>query len=376
MASALMLLANPYRPDPRVRLEARALADMGHRVTVLAWSRESGRRESSEEDGARIVRVGPACPVRSAARMIVRLPRFWLAALAASRDMRFDLVHSHDLDTLPAGLLIGRLRDRPVLYDAHELYAAMVKDDVGPLYAPIRMLESCLVRRADSVVTVSEALAEELGRVRDERPRIVMTSPDAKPLSDAERMAVRERHGLTGFVLSYLGSLEPGRFVEELLDAFGPDDGVTVLVAGTGSLEERVRRAALAPHVRNAGSVPAEEALRLTAASDLVVAMMDPSNPNNIVGTPGKILNSMALARPYVTSAGLRIADLTDRIGSGLVVPYDRGALRRTVLEAAKDPGRLGEMGRRGRAHFEAHMSWSRSGTELREAYDRLLGAR
>lgn len=42
MASTLMLLANPYRPDPRVRIEAKALADAGHRVTILAWSRDTG----------------------------------------------------------------------------------------------------------------------------------------------------------------------------------------------------------------------------------------------------------------------------------------------------------------------------------------------
>jgi glycosyltransferase involved in cell wall biosynthesis len=375
MASTLMLLANPYRPDPRVRIEAKALADAGHRVTILAWSRDTGDAGSAKDGAVEIVRIGPPCPFRSVAKMLVRLPRYWLSVLDASKRMEFDIVHSHDLDTLPAGLMIGWLRDKPVLYDAHELYAAMVKDDVGPMFRPLQMLESCLVRRADAVVTVSDALARELSKGRTEKPSIVMTSPDIAPLSDAEVKAVRERYGLTGFVVSYLGSLEPGRFVEDLLDAFTPEDGVTVLVAGKGSLEEKVRRSTSRSHVKYVGAVSTDEALRLTAASDLVTAMMDPANPNNVVGTPGKILNSMALAKPYITTQGLDIAEMTGQVGSGITVAYDRTPFREAVLRSKQDPKGLVEMGRRGREHFASHMSWAKSRGELLEAYDRLLGA-
>ncbi len=376
MASTLMLLANPYRPDPRVRIEAKALADAGHKVTILAWSRDTGMAGTDSDGAVAITRVGPACPFRSAAKMLARLPMYWFAALKKSRDMDFDVVHSHDLDTLPAGLLIGRLRSRPVLYDAHELYAAMVKDDVGAMFRPLQMLESCLVRRADAVITVSDTLADNLSKGRRERARVVMTSPDASPMSEADVNAVRDRYGLSGFVVSYLGSLEPGRFVEQLLEAFSPEDGVTVLVAGKGSLEEKVRQASGGGHVRYLGAVPADEALRLTAASDIVTAMMDPSNPNNVVGTPGKILNSMALARPYVTTKGLRIAELTQSKGTGLVTEYDRSAFREAVLRAKRDPKELLEMGRRGRELFTSDMSWDKSRRELLEAYDSLLGAR
>ncbi|HIJ17024.1 MAG TPA: glycosyltransferase family 4 protein [Thermoplasmata archaeon] len=375
MASTLMLLANPYRPDPRVRIEAKALADAGHSVTVLAWSRDTGDAGSAKDGAVEIVRVGPLCPFRSAAKMIMRLPMYWLSALRTSGSMEFDIIHSHDLDTLPAGLMIGWLRDKPVLYDAHELYAAMVKDDVGPMFRPLQMLESCLVRRADAVVTVSDTLAHELSKGRTERPSVVMTSPDIAPLSDAEVKAVRERYGLTGFVVSYLGSLEPGRFVEDLLDAFTPEDGVTVLVAGKGSLEKKVRESTGRSQVKYVGAVSTDEALRLTAASDLVTAMMDPANPNNVVGTPGKILNSMALAKPYITTQGLDIAEMTGRVGSGIVVAYDRARFREAVLRSKQDPKGVAEMGRRGREHFASHMSWAKSRGELLEAYDRLLGA-
>lgn len=371
-----MLLANPYRPDPRVQIEAQALAGAGHDVTVLAWSRDDGRAGSLKDGKVRVVRMGPMCPFRSFSRMMLGLPRFWLSAMKASRSTSFDIVHCHDLDTLPAGLLIGRMRGKPVLYDAHELYAAMVEEDVGPLAAPLQALESCLARRADAVITVNETLAREISGWGVERPRIVTTSPDISPLPEDEVARVREQYGLDGFVLAYLGSLEPERFVGELLDAFTPEDGVTVLVAGKGSLEGRVKEQVAKGHVKYVGSVPTDEALRLTAASDLVTAMVDPSIQHNIIGMPGKILNAMALRRPYITARGLEVAARTEGAGSGIVCEYDRDAFREAVLSAKEDPAGLLEMGRRGREHFDAHLSWARSMKELQEAYARLLGAR
>ncbi|MBU1159244.1 MAG: glycosyltransferase family 4 protein [Candidatus Thermoplasmatota archaeon] len=375
MASTLMLLANPYRPDPRVRIEARTLVAAGYRVQVLAWGRDTGKTEMTDEEGIEIIRVGPVCPFRSAWRMVSSLPRYWMAALRASRSLQFDLIHSHDLDTLPLGLCISRLTGKPLIYDGHELYSAMVKDEVGPMYRPLSMLEHLLVKQADSVVTVSETLAGILSRGRGDNARIVRTSPEATPVSAEEIVSIRAKYGIGGFVLGYLGSLEPGRFVEELAEAFAPEDGVTVLIAGSGSLQDRVKDAAKQrSNVVYIGSVSAEEALRLTAASDLVAAMMDHRNPNNVIGTPGKILNSMALAKPVVTNEGLEIARLVESVGCGVVTRYNRDDFRRSVLESMKDPARLKGMGEKGKNHFDKHLSWSKSRDELLAVYRLLLG--
>jgi len=372
-----MLLANSYRPDPRVRLEAKALIDSGIKVTVLAWSRDTGLPTSQSEEGIEIVRVGPRCAFRSPSEMISRLPRYWLAALRKSRELQFDVVHSHDLDTLPLGLLVSAISGKPLLYDSHELYSAMVKDDVGPMYVSVAVFERLIVRCPDAVITVNETLARKLSWGRRRKARVVMTSQDVSSVDSFDHETTRKKYGLEGFVISYLGSLEPGRFVEEMIRAFTPEDGVTVLVAGRGSLERTIKEAAeSSPHVRFLGQVDAEEALRLTAASDMVSAMMDPSNPNNVVGTPGKVLNSMALGRPIITTEGLDIGELVRKVGCGLVVPYERSAFREAVRIAKIAPGNLEHMGSLGRQYHGSNMSWEKSREELLEAYNSLPGAR
>ena len=370
MPSTLMLLSNPHRPDPRVLLEARALKGAGYEVNLIAWDREASRAPEADEDGIHVLRLGPRCPSRSARRILGRLPRFWMRALRASRTVRFDVVHAHDFDTLPLGMTISRLSGRPLIYDAHELYAKMVENEVGPLSKLVWLWEKRCARMAEEVITVSDALAAELSVGRKEKARVVATSQDPSVVKGADVQKIKDKYGLKGFVVSYLGSLEPGRFIEEFMSSFKPEDKVTLLIGGSGTLEPQVvKEAQRNPALMFIGPVDADEALRLTWASDLVLAMMDSSNPNNVVGTPGKIINAMAVGRPMVTTRGLDIAKRVEGAGCGIVIPYSRPAFIEAVLKAAADPKVLADMGRKGLELYQKDYSWNKARDALLTAY-------
>ncbi len=375
MPSTLMLLSNPYRPDPRVLLEARALKSAGIRVRLAAWDREGTWPESETRPEAEIVRVGPKCPTRAAMRVATRLPRFWFRALSKTKGADFDVVHANDFDTLPLGIMISRLRRKPLLYDAHELYAKMIEAEAGPFSRLVWMLERRCVRTPDQVITVSGSLASELEKHRGSKVHVVTTSQDPSEVVKGDREAERARLGLRGFVISYLGALEPGRFVEELVTSFTPADKVSVLVAGHGTLDPVVIQAAKNnPSVRFIGRVDSDEALRLTWASDITLAMMDPTNPNNLLGTPGKIINSLGVGRPVITTKGLQIGERIETAGAGIVIPFDRAKFVEAILNAAANPMDLEEMGRKGRQLYEDEFSSERSREELLSVYRSLLG--
>jgi len=369
-----MLLTYPYRPDPRVFREARSLIRHGVDVSLIAWDREGGRPSGAVEDGIHIVRVGPRCPYRSPLRVAGRLPRFWLNALLASRGIRFDVIHAHDFDTLPLALLLSRLRGAPVLYDAHEIYSNMVAKDIGALSKVLWSLERRLARAADELITVNETLAEMLSQGRKRPARIVTNSPDTGALDGADIRQVRDRYGLRGFVVSYLGSLEPGRFVEELIGSMEPGAGVTLAIGGDGTLRATVEAAASKnSRIRFLGTLDTDEALRVVHASDLVVAMLDPTNPNYRASTPVKVLDAMACGRAVVTTEGLDISGRLRKVGCAFVIPYDKGAFRDTLAAAQADPKLLAAMGRKGKEYFERELSWTRSRDELLGAYKALV---
>jgi glycosyltransferase involved in cell wall biosynthesis len=373
MASTLMLLSNPYRPDPRVLREARALTEAGTRVRLIAWDREGGRPETSTEEGVEVTRLGPRSSYRSLWKVGQGLVRFWLRALRIARDVDFDVVHCHDFDTLPLGLLLSKLHGKPVILDAHDIYSLMVVGESALTARVLWPLERWMTSRASKLIATNEAMASMLLGARADEAVIVRNSPDRSVLSGHEPDETRLRHGLTGFVVSYFGSLEPGRGVEELVSSFSPSEGITVVIGGSGTLRPHVERAASDnPAVRFVGTVDADEVLRMTEASDIIPAMYDPSNPKYKVCTPIKVLEAMACGRPMVTARGLDISEVVERVGCGFVIDYGREELALTIRKASK--AKLDEMGRRGREYFEKNLAWGPSKAALLGVYRALLG--
>ena len=375
MVSSLMLLTNPYRPDPRVLREARALLEAGHSVTLIAWDRDAAAFAETSEEGVRVIRTGPKAPFRSPLRVFIGLARFWIRALLIARRLEFDTVHSHDFDTLPLGLLLSRVRRKPLLYDAHELYSNMIGKDVRAISRFLWPFERRLSRCADEVITVNELLAGILSEGRRAPARLVRNSPDLSVMTPERVSAVRERYGLKGFLISYLGSLEPGRSVEELASSFSPDQGIMVVIGGSGTLQRAVEDlAAKNDCVAFVGRVDTDDALSITSLSDLVPAVHDPSNINYRRGTPIKVLEAMACGRAVITSKGLDISEIVEDAGCGLVIDYGREHLAEAVVRASMEPERLAEMGRRGAAYYKKHLSWERSKEALLDAYRALEG--
>ena len=375
MASTLMLLSNPHRPDPRVLREARALIEAGIGVRLIAWDREGGRPAQAVEDGVEVFRLGPRSAYRSFSQVVPGLLRFWARAARTARKLEFDIVHCHDFDTLPLGLMVAKLSGKPLILDAHDIYSLMV---VGESPAVGRMLwpvERWLASRADRLITTNETMGEMLSGGSDVTPTIVRNSPDISVLSGHSREDTRRRHGLTGFVVSYFGSLEPGRAVEELADAFSPEEGITVVIGGSGTLRPSVERAAKDnPAVRFLGSIDTDEVLRITDASDIIPVMYDPSNPKYRICTPIKVLEAMACGRPMMTTKGLDISETVESVGCGIVIPYGKEELVKALRQAARSPERLTEMGGRGRKYFDRNLGWESSKAALAGAYRALLG--
>src|SRR6185312_5089243 len=155
----LMLLTNAYDPDPRVRQEALALIGMGCRVRILAWDRDLKSPASQTMEGVEVERVFlPSKHGRGATQMFF-YAGLYLKMLWRGLRTRFDAVHCHDLDTLPLGYALGKLKRKPIVYDAHESFPDMLADSVNAsLRRLLVRLENFFIRRIDLLITVGEKL--------------------------------------------------------------------------------------------------------------------------------------------------------------------------------------------------------------------------
>ena len=157
--TVLMLLTNTYDPDPRVRQEALALIRMGCRVVLIGWDRDLKSVPKECMDGVEVERVFVASTHGRGAGQLFFYILVYLKMLWRGLRTSFDSVHCHDLDTLPLGFVLGKLKRKPIVYDAHESFTDMLEGSVPPaVQRGLTVLENFLIRRVNLLITVGEKL--------------------------------------------------------------------------------------------------------------------------------------------------------------------------------------------------------------------------
>ena len=393
-------------PEPVVHDTAASLRALGHEVVLLAWDRDARHPLRSATEWGRIERYRRACPLNDARAFATALPRFYLWTLRRLLTLRRAplVLHFHDLDTLPLGVAAARLLRRPLVYDCHENYPALVRGAVSDDVAQrLHRLEARLLRSCDGVLAAGPQGYARLGAMlRDgqgapfaatlEQALAVLRRPDGDfrrgrltLLGNLKRLEVFDAPGDAprklpdGFRLLYIGVLErhPSRGILETALAVERMAGVHFIVGGFGTLAPRLER--LVRRLRhtlflgpvNPGDIPA-----LTKAADAVLLALDPANLNNRLSVPNKLFEAMAAGIPVIACHELLAGQLVEAEGCGVTFAWgDWRGLRAVVARLRDDPQARQAMGRRGRALAESRFNWGVCEERLGALYGRVMGA-
>ncbi len=380
MSAIVMLLDNAFRPDPRVANEARALAEAGYAVTILAWDREGGRPRCESWHGVRVQRLGPRSRHGRGTAQILYLAVFWWHCLRWLVGREVDAVHCHDFDTLPAGWLAAAAKRCRLVYDAHESYADMLGANVAPwVKGAVAWVERLLCRRADAALTVGSLLAAELGRRGARRTWVVgnWKRLDAFAVEPAVVAARRHAIGLNGsrgpapcLLVTYIGWLNADRGIEPLLEAVARCEGVALVVGGDGPSAPAVRRAAdRCDRIRYLGFVEPADIPLYTAMADVVYYGLDATNVNARYSAPNKLFEALAAGRAVVCNAIGEIGRIVREEGCGVAVEeLARDALA-AALDELRQPGRLAACQARAREAGRQRYNWARAERQLLGLY-------
>ena len=255
---------------------------------------------------------------------------------------RADLVHAH---WLAAGAICVLAR-RPFVLTLHGSGTAGRFADLE-LARRFPRFVRWIVRRARTVICVSEALAEAARRCGG---RDVRTIPNGVRLPAALGEEAEPEEVL------FAGRLSAEKGIPELLAA---TEGLNLVVAGDGPLRHLVPDAL--------GFVPHDELERLYARAAVVVL------PSYREGLPLCVLEAMAYGRPVVASAVGGIPELVeDGVTGYLVEPGDVAGLRAAIERLLADPALRRRMGRAARARVAERCSWDRVTTATLDAYGAL----
>lgn len=372
----LMLLSNPFRPDPRVHKEAKTLTNAGYKVTILCWDRTGKHPKKEMVDGIEIIRTGPVYTGRALGKFSLMLARFWMKAFSHARKIRPDIIHTHDFDTLPLGFDISKFHGARLIYDAHEIYSAMLGPDGQDtrLGRCIDAFEGFLMRRADHVITVNERIAQLL-KNKGARVSAVTNCPPLEHQQTPSSQSLRQRFDLSDdFVILYIGVLEPDRFLEESIKAISTIDGVKLVIGGFGSLEKGLIELSRGnENIKLIGPVDPNLVGLYTSECDLIMCVFDPRhNLNNKHGSPNKVFEAMAASKPVLVTKGTFAAELIGREKCGVAIDYDIESFLHSITQLMGSPEIAKTLGQNARKAAEERHNWEAVSKTLLDVYDSL----
>jgi glycosyltransferase involved in cell wall biosynthesis len=369
----LMIVTNPFTHDPRVYNEAKSLVNNGNKVVVLAWDKKKEFPEQEIIDGIEVYRIYNSTIMYIIPYDLFRMYFWWKTAYKEALELyeksHFDVIHCHDLDTLPIGIRLKKKLGLPLIYDAHEIWGYMLKKDLPKLFSYYYLKkEKRLITNPDLIITVNEPLKNYFESITNVKVNIIM---NCKFLEN--KNYVPPKNDL--FSLLYIGYLSKSRFLIELVEIISKLPNIHLTIGGSGktkyvnALENKCEKI---KNVDFIGKVPMEKVIPMTKKSDLIICMTSPDDPNNSRATGNKQFEAMVSGRPIICTKGTYPGILTEKLNCGLVAEFNKKSLKDAIVKLINNPKLCKELGKNALNAAIEKYNWKKQEEILFDIYGKI----
>jgi glycosyltransferase involved in cell wall biosynthesis len=292
-----------------------------------------------------------------------------------------DVYHAHDLPMLRPVVIAASRGRAKIIYDAHELYP-----EIATLQSSqkrrLSRIESKYIRKADTVITVNEFIAEEMARrYRCAKPAVIYNtttrpsglSLEARPdlLREDLKISLKQR------IVLYHGWMAPHRGLQHLvLAARSLRKDVTIVLMGYGEfrkeLEALSNKYSIGDQVLFRDAVPQEMLLLYAASADAGIIPYQPIDLNNYYCSPNKLFDFIMAGVPLIVNDLPFLRKVVSSYEIGLVAPLDSPAACAHAIETFfEDAERLHHF-RQNLLKMRESFSWEAEEAKLKAIYNSL----
>lgn len=299
--------------------------------------------------------------------LLEEISNYEAVASVIAHSTEFDIIHSHDWLTYPAGIFAKRISGKPFVIHVHATDYDRSRGQVNP---DVYRIEKEGMDSADHIITVSDLTRRTVIEKYHQHPDKVTTVHNAvEPLDFVDELTKTPRKEK---IVTFLGRITmqkgPEYFVEVAAKVLSKTKGVRFVMAGSGDMMEQMIRLAAQKGIADkfyfTGFLKGRQVYDMLAESD-VYMMPSVSEPFGI--SP---LEAMQCGTPSIISKQSGCAEI---LNHAIKTDYwDIDAMADYIHAIVKYPAMYNALRTNGLAEID-EIRWEYAGNKVRAIYNMLL---
>lgn len=286
------------------------------------------------------------------------------------RSMDFDIIHSHDWLTYPAGVHAKYVSGKPLVIHVHATDFDRSRGNVNPVVYDI---EKAGMDYADHIITVSDLTRETVINRYHIDPAKVTTVHNAVEPLDESIQALQSRNQTKDKVVTFLGRITmqkgPEYFVEAAYRVLQRTKNVRFVMAGSGDMMNKMIRHVAYRNISDkfhfTGFLKGQEVYEMLKSSDVYI-MPSVSEPFGI--SP---LEAMQVGVPTIISKQSGCAEILD---NAIKIDYwDIDAMADAIYSIITYPSMYKFLKEEGKKEVD-EIKWEYAALKVRRVYEKVLG--
>lgn len=211
----------------------------------------------------------------------------------------FNILLSNDVDTIVPNLLVSKIKNKPLVYDSHELFSEVPELISRPVRKKVwKMVEYFCLPKLNFSYTVSDSIADYYKTNHGIQMSVIRNFPLKKPVSNNKQPNKRK-------IIIYQGAVNKDRGIELMILSMSYVDA-TLIIVGNGDEINRLKDLAkennLEDKVSFMGHVNFNKLHEITQSADLGLSFEEDSCLAYRYSLPNKIFDYINAEIPVLVS--------------------------------------------------------------------------
>ena len=261
---------------------------------------------------------------------------------------RTDILLSNDTDTLVSNFLASKIRCKPLVFDAHEMFPEVPElVNRGFVKQFWTKIENWIFPKLKHSYTVCQSIADIYKDKYSIEMKVVRNIPFAITENITSDNSIKEKNEFKGknelfpehndrYILLYQGAVNLGRGIEWVINTMPFLDEYVFYIAGDGDkmqeMQKQVTEMGISDRVKFLGRIPFEKLPAYTACADIGISLLENRGLNYFYSLPNRIFDFIRKNIPILATDFPEIRKIIEHYQIGeLVDDYSPAHLAATI---------------------------------------------